>query len=237
MSGEQGAPRQRWRLTLRVPACAAPGERPAGARAWSDALLAAGLPVAVAPGGEHARVTPAAALPLGISGEREIVDVLLADRLPVAEVRARLAAALPADVELVDIHDVWLGAPAAPAAVRAADYRVTAAGALAAAVRAAAANLLAAPSLRRERQREKRTTTYDLRPLLDRLEVVAWDDGAPGGPAGILRMRLRHAPEAVGRPEEVLAALAEVVGSCLETRSIVRERVLLEGEPGDRTGE
>lgn len=235
--GEAGTPRQRLRLTLRVPASTAPGDRPSGARAWSEALLRAGLPVVLAPGGGHPRVTLAAALPLGISGEREIVDVFLAERLPVAEVRTRLAAVLPSDVELVGIHDVWLGAPAAPAAVRAAEYRVEAAGATATAVRAAAAGLLAARSLPRERRREKRATTYDLRPLLDRLEVGPWDDDAPGGPAGVLRMRLRYGPETVGRPDEVLAALAEAVGSRLEARSIVRERVILEGEPDGGPGE
>ena len=237
MNGEPGAARQRWRLVLRVPASSFPGERPSSARGWSDSLLAGGLPLALAGSGRQPRVTPAAALPLGISGEREIVDVYLAERLPVAEVRARLEAALPSDVTLVDLHDVWLGAPAAPATVRAADYRVEAAGAAGtavaeAAVVAAAARLLAASSLPRERRREKRTTSYDLRPLLDRLEVSAWDDGAPGGRAGTLRMRLRHGPEAVGRPEEVLAALDEAIGSRLEARSIVRERVVLEGEPG-----
>ena len=237
MNGEPGPPRQRWRLILRVPASSYPGERPSGARGWSDSLLAAGLPMAFGAGGRQPRVTPAAALPLGIAGEREIVDVYLAERLPVADVRARLEAALPADVELVGLHDVWLGAPAAPAMVRAADYRVEAGGAAGVplagvAVIEAAARLLASSSLPRERRREKRTTSYDLRPLLDRLEVSSWDDHSPGGPAGILRMRLRHEPETVGRPEEVLAALSEAIGTRLEARSIVRERVVVEGEPG-----
>jgi len=234
MTADMGTPRQRWRLTLRVPAAAVPGERPAGARAWSEAVLAAGLPAVVGPGDGQARVTPAAALPLGIAGEGEIVDVYLAGRLPVAEVRARLAAALPADVVLVDIHDVWLGAPAAPAAVVAADYRVAAAGAPAAAVRAAVAALLGASALPRVRRREKRALAYDLRPLLELLEVAEWDDAAPGGPAGVLRMRLRHAPETVGRPEEVVAALAEASGAALHPRSIVRERLILAGEPETR---
>ncbi len=234
---ELGTPRQRLRLTLRVPASTAPGDRPSGARAWSDALVRAGLPVAIAPGSGHPRVTPAAALPLGISGEREIVDVLLAERLPVAEVRTRLTPVLPSDVELVSIHDVWLGAPAAPAAVRAAEYRMEASGATGAAVRAAVAGMLAARSLPRERQREKRATSYDLRPLLHRLEVGRWDDDASGGPAGVLWMRLRHGPEAAGRPDEVLAALALAAGCRLEGRSIVRERVILEGEPDDEPAE
>jgi radical SAM-linked protein len=232
VNGEPGAPRQRWRLVVRVPASSFPGERPSGVRGWSDALLAAGLPIAMGPGGRGPRVTPAAALPLGVSGEREIVDLYLAERLPIADLRSRLDAALPAGVVLVDLHDVWLGAAAAPAAVRAAEYRVEAAGAPEAAVRAAVASLLAAPSLPRERRREKRTVSYDLRPLVERLEVSGWEDAPAGGPAGTLWMRLRHGPETAGRPEEVLAAVAELVGSRLDLRSIARDRLVLEDEPG-----
>jgi hypothetical protein len=94
-------------------------------------------------------------------------------------------------------------------------------------IRAAIERILGARSLPRERRREKRTSTYDLRPLLERLEVLRWGDAAPGGPAGVLWMRLRHEPEAVGRPEEVLAALAEESGMRLERGRIVRERLLL----------
>lgn len=177
-------------------------------------------------------MTPAAGLPLGVAGEREVVDIFLAERLPVAVVRARLAAALPADVTLVDLHDVWVGALAAPAAVRAADYRVEARGAPEAAIRAAIDRLLGARSLPRERRREKRTTAYDLRPLIDRLDVAHWDDDAVGGPAGVVTMRLRHLPEAVGRPEEVMAALAEELGGRLEPGRIVRERLVLDDAGG-----
>ncbi len=229
----EDAARQRWRLVLRVPAASLPGERPSGVGAWSDSLVMAGLPLAIA-GGRGPRVSAAAPLPLGIRGEREIVDVYLAERLPIADVRARLEAGLPAGVTLLDLHDVWLGGPAAPAAVRAADYRIEAAGAAGAVIGAAVARLLAAASLPRERPREKRTVRYDLRPLIEQLEVRAWQDATPGGPAGVLGMRLRHGPEATGRPEEVLAALADEAGTPLDARTIVRERLVL--DEGRRKG-
>jgi radical SAM-linked protein len=237
MNGEPGAPRQRWRLVLRVQSSNEPGQRPSGSRGWADSLLAAGLPVSFTSGGRQPRVTPAAALPLGIAGEREIVDVFLAERLPIADVRARLQAALPAEVALVDLFDVWVGAPAAPAAARFADYRVEATGAPEATVRSAVERVLAARSLPRERRREKRTSAYDLRPLVERLEVWRWDDAAPGGPAGVLRMRLRHESDAVGRPEEVMAALAEVSAASLQAGQITRERLLLGGEPEHPAGD
>jgi hypothetical protein len=45
-------------------------------------------------------------------------------------------------------------------------------------------------------------------------------------------MTLRHDPEkGVGRPEEVLAALGERVGTALGTASLVRERLVLADPP------
>ncbi len=223
-------PRQRWRLFLRIPAAATPGELPGGTRGWADALDRAGLPVVPASGGGRARAIAAAQLPLGIAGEREVVDMVLSERLPVFDVRARLADALPSGVTLVDLCDVWLGAPAAPAALRAADYRVDAAGPRAVVVEAAVRALMVAHALPAERRRENRVSAYDLRPLILALSVATWDDGLPGGPAGVLRMRLRHATEAVGRPEAVLEALGRAEGSII-ARAIVRERLILADEP------
>lgn len=219
-----GVPRQRWRLYVAQPA-ATEAERRAGpgARGLAGVLAASGLPLGEAGRG---RVVAAAPLPLGVAGEREVVDVLLVERRSVAEVRAAVVAALPPGWTLVGLHDVWVGAPAAPAAVVAADYRVEVAGVPAAPLAEAARALLAAATLPRVRRREKRPTSYDLRPLLLGLEVRP----AAGGVGATLAMRLRHAPDAVGRPEEVIAALAEppspIAGS-LTARTVVRERLVM----------
>jgi len=222
-------PRQRWRLYVAQPAAATPSEQAGGARGWGAILVSAGLPIA----GESAsrgRVVPAAPLPLGIAGEREVVDVVLAERLPVASVREAVRSALPSGWSLVGIHDVWLGAPAAPAAVIAADYRVVVAGSSRIRLEAAARALLAAATLPRERRREKRTTAYDLRPLL-----VALGTRAAGATGVTLWMRLRHGPDAVGRPEEVVAALGEPPAPPLEAPpevvEIVRERLVMADDP------
>ena len=222
-------PRQRWRLYIAVPAASSPDDGPAGVRGWAGILAASGLPLAADASG-RGRVVPAAPLPLGIAGEREVVDAYLAERLPVAVVRAAVAAVVPAGWTLVDLHDVWTGAPAAPAAVAAAEYRVVAAGAARWEVEGAVLTLLAAGALPRERRREKKTTRYDLRPMLLALDVRSSDA------AGVtLGMRLRHGPEAVGRPEEVVAALGEppapALAEPLVVRSIVRERLVLSDDP------
>jgi radical SAM-linked protein len=182
--------------------------------------------------GGRPRIAPAAPLPVGIAGEREIVDLYLAERLPSAEVRSAVTRALPGGWALVDLHDVWVGGPAAPAAVVAADYRALVSGSPRRAIEGAVLALLGAATLPRERRREKRTVAYDLRPVILRLEVRAGGlDGA------LLAMRLRHAPDAVGRPEEVVAALglppAPPLPEPLTLRSVVRERVVTADEAED----
>ncbi len=218
-----------------MPAVHVPGELPAGAGAWASLLEGSGLTLAGEPG--RGRVAPAAQLPLGFAGEREILDVILGTRLPLVEVRERIRAALPAPVELVDLHDVWVGAPSASSAVFAADYRVELAGVPASVIRLGAESLLAASSLPRERHREKKTQAFDLRPLIVSLSVAAAvppASAAPDAAMAILQVRLRHRPDAVGRPEDVVSALGEppappLVG-VLHVLGIVRERLLLAGD-------
>jgi hypothetical protein len=158
-----------------------------------------------------------------------VVDLSLAERLPVHAVRAAVAAILPAGIALVDLFDVWVGAASAPAAVVAADYRALVAGPARWEVEGAVLELLGAASLPRERRREKKTTTYDLRPLILGL-VVRWSNRS-----GVtLAMRLRHAPDAVGRPEDVVAALADPpasLGGPPVLLSLVRERLVMADDP------
>ncbi len=200
-----------------------------GAPGWATILGPAGLPLA-GQGGTRVRVAQAAPLPLGIAGEREVVDVYLADRRTVAQVREAVVGALPPGWLLVDLHDVWVGAPTSAASVVAADYRVLVAGETRWALEGAALALLAAASLPRERRRDTRTTAYDLRPLLLDLRVRSG-----GGEGMTLGMRLRHAPDGVGRPEDVVAALGEPpaspVPSSLVVRAMVRERLVMAGDP------
>jgi radical SAM-linked protein len=221
-------PRQRWRIAFARDA-AGPDQTGTSARAPLEAAIAAtGLPVALGRGQGTAarpRVVLAAPLPAGMSGEHELADAFLTERLPRADVWASLAATFPTGHRLVDLHDVWLGAPTLTACLAAADYRVEVTGATPDEVERACAAVLAAPALTRSRTKgEGRVVTYDLRPLLIELSAAPAADGLP---AALIRMRLRMTPDgAAGRPDEVVRAVADAGAGELAIVRTVRERLL-----------
>jgi radical SAM-linked protein len=223
--GAGGEPRQRWRLAFRRSAGDASESPRDFIPDWLDRLAATGLPLASRGGGRaRTALTLGAPLPIGMPAERELADLLLAERLPAWQVRRAVTEALPRGCDLVELCDVWLGAPPLAGTIVGADYRVELApdgdpGANL--VRDAADALLAEPSLRRVRQKGGRDVTYDLRPLIAGIEVV-------GGPPTVVRIRARFDPErGSGRPDEVLAALSDRLGRPVAAAETVRERLLL----------
>ena len=197
------------------------------ADAWEEALARSGLPVAWTDAATpRIRLSFGAPLPVGVAGEAELIDLYLTGRWPTWRVREQLSAWLPAGWTLVDLYDVWLAGPALPGRIVAADYRIALGGAVTpAAVEAACARLLAARSIPRERMKGGASVQYDLRPLLADVAMVA------AGPPVVVRARTRFHPElGTGRPDEVVAALADAAGEPLETASIVRERLVLADE-------
>ena len=222
-------PAQRWRLVLARDASGEPAQREQQA-GWEAALADSGLPLA---GLDLPRPRPrfalAAPLAAAIPGEAELLDVFLVERLPAWRVREALAVSLPPGWRLVEAYDVWLGEAALPGRVIASVYRArlssAGAGSDAARLRTAAAALLGAPTLVRERRKGEGSVSYDLRPFIGGLDVEEW------GQVVVLRMTLRHDPEkGVGRPDEVLAALGEAAGTALDPLELVRERIEL-GDP------
>jgi radical SAM-linked protein len=186
---------------------------------WERTVRRAGLPLSYTQGFHPGpKIQLASALPLGFIGRAEIVDMWInesggqLDR-PYKEI---LQPAAPpglaiSSVEVVDEHS-----PALQTQVVSAEYEVTLLepGDGPGLVKSISA-LLGAASLSRER----RGKTYDLRPLIESLELL------PGDGAGALRLRMRLAARegATGRPEEVLDALHIP----FETTRIERTRLIL----------
>ena len=150
-------------------------------------------------GRARARVAFGAPLSAGLVAEAELADIVLTEFEPTWRVRECLEARLPPGWQLVDLYDVWLGAPALAGQVVAADYRIEVVGAGVAEVAPAVVALLVADRLPRERQKGTATVTYDLRPLVDTIE--AGRSGAAGrgpGPDPV-PPGTRHGPAGGGR--------------------------------------
>ena len=193
--------------------------------AWERTILESGLPIAwTETDRPRPRISFGAPLPVGVAAERELIDVVLTERLPVWHVREAFAGRTPPGWSIAELHDVWLAGPPLAGRVVAADYRIELAGeGLDAEVVAGAIDrLYAARSIPRLRAKGGGTVEYDLRPLLMGLELVGTDRPVT------IRARTRfHAELGTGRPEEVVGALGDALGRPLDAASIVRERLLL----------
>lgn len=220
-------PRQRWRIVFARPSPSDRSHREL-VEAWIADLAAGSLPLPRSAGRPRPPLAFAAPLPHGVVARRELADLWLAERLPIASVRSAVLETIPAELELRDLHDVWLGAPALAASLIAAEYRVDLSGIPEDGMerlRAAAERLLAAPALERERARGSGTVRYDLRPLVDDVSVDR-------GSRSLLIRTAFHPERGAGRPEEVLAALTDLDpdGPLPPARAITRERLILAGE-------
>jgi radical SAM-linked protein len=240
--------RQRWRLVFARGEAARYLSHLDAVHLWERAFRRGEIPLATTEGfNSRPKLIFAAPLQLGMLAEHELADLYLSERLTAPDMRRRLTDGMPSGYDVVDLYDVWVGAPALAPQLVAADYRTSLFSVEPGPLEAAIARLLAATALPRERHREKKTIAYDLRPLLLDARVRAPDPAAitpetAGLPVSGLWLRLRHAQDGgSGRLEEVIAALAEVVdppadpaadapAAALESVLAVRERLWLAGE-------
>ena len=218
--------RQRWRIVFARGDEARFLSHLDAVRSWERAFRRGEIPVATSEGfSPRSRLVFAAPLQLGMLAEHELADLYLAERLTAPGLRARLVESMPRGYTVVELHDVWSGAPALAPRLVAADYRMTLLNVEPARLQSAVERLMAAQELPRERRKESRVVRYDLRPLLLDLRAGPPDAealppggaeaglaGAAGAAAG-LWMRLRHSQNlGSGRPDEVVAALAAELG-------------------------
>jgi len=188
------------------------------ARAWERAIRRSRLPLVYSQGfNPQPRIQFAAALPLGFTGEAEIVDIYLSVPVAVGDIVKRLAAAMPAGVHLRQAEEVDLRGPALQALVDRAEYRVEVEAAEPATAFEMRLQAFAArPEAWRERRKGKETARYDLRPL-----VLALTYRGQSELGHSFETLMRTAPGATGRPDELLAELG--LGEAL--RQITRTRL------------
>jgi radical SAM-linked protein len=211
--------KQRWRLVFAREEEARYLSHLDAVKGWERAFRRGEIPVATSEGfSPRPKLVFAAPLQLGMLAEHELADLFLAEKLTAPDLRERLVSGMPRGYRLLDLHDVWIGAPALAPRLAAADYRMTMLNVERSRLAAAAERLMAAEKLPRERRKETKTTSYDLRALLLELrvgapEAAALPPDAAGTPAAGLWMRLRHSQAlGSGRADEVVAALAEEMG-------------------------
>ena len=190
-------------------------------RTWERAFRRAGLPLAYSQGfNPRPRFQMAAALPVGVSGQAELLDIWLVDCLDPDAVLDRLRPVLPRGLEVLDAVEADLGAPSLQSRMRAADYQaVIRSREPVAAMRARVQALLGMPSIPRQRHHKGKLQSYDLRPFIQKLTVEPGQEGTQ-----ILLMRLQASPQGAGRPDEIL----DVLGLSLCPHLVQRTNLCLE---------
>ncbi len=187
---------------------------------WERTIRRAGLPLLYTQGFHPGpRLQLASALPLGVIGRREIVDMWLEDgaALSSQEYIERIQPCAPPGLTVLSAEAVEERSPALQTQVSAAEYEVTLLDPLQEAEATALPGKIEALLQAETLPAERRGKAYDLRPLIEAVTLL--------GPAKLF-MRLAAREGATGRPEAVL----EILGIPFEATRIERTRLLLKGE-------
>ena len=169
-------------------------------RLWERAMRRADLPLSYSQGFHpQPKISIAAALPLGFSSLGEVLDVRFNEELATQEIIARLAGSLPKDIQITQVESVDERAPALQTQVLSAEYQVhltePVTGSL---LKRAIEEIKSSTTLPRER----RGKFYDLRPLIELLDMETDANGKH-----CIFMTLAAREGAAGRPGEVLNIL------------------------------
>ncbi len=181
-------------------------------RLWKRALRRAKVPLAYSKGfNPQPKISIAAPLPVGFTGEEEVMDILLEHPVSLASFAKSVKKEIPPGITLKEVREVYMALPSLQSQVRFAEYAVSSLDGEE--VGSKVEELLAAEAIPRERRGKE----YDLRPLIDDLRL----EGSS------LWMRLKHDAQGAGRPDEVLAALGvERAGKAIHrTRLIFASQV------------
>lgn len=183
------------------------------ARAWERTFRRADLALAYSAGyNPRPRINFGLALPLGCTSQADLADVWLAEPIEPGQLAQRLQAAAPPGLHIVQAQALAEHGPKLQALIQAAEFEVP----TPAASRQGLEDRIAAMLSAGELQRERRGKAYDLRPLIQDLEMR--EDGK-------LWMQLTAGPAGVGRADEVLRALELAAEEFTphRTRLILRE--------------
>ncbi len=168
---------------------------------WERYLRRARVPVAYSQGFHpQPKIQQAAPLPLGFLSRNDLLDVWLeAENLSASQLFDLLTQTGQPGIEIVTAEEMEVLSPALPSRMRSSLFQVTLLDALyPAGLLSRIQAVLACSQILRER----RGKTYDLRPLIECIELL---------PASVqpcqIRLQLACREAATGRPDEVVGAL------------------------------
>lgn len=180
---------------------------------WERAARRAELPLAYSQGFHpQPKMSIAAALPLGFSSRCEVLDMRLERDIPLEGLRDTLQETLPSGIRVLSVEQVDERAPALQTQVVSAEYEVTLTETGSGSdLKRRLDSVMDAESIIRTRRGKQ----YDLRPLIETLEMPS---------EGKIRMKLSAKEGATGRPEEVLDEL----GIAFEETRIERTHLIFQ---------
>jgi len=193
-------------------------------RTFERAIRRAKLPLAYSQGFHpHPKLNLGAALPLGIISRCEVADVWLEQPVPPADILQALQAASPEGLRILAAQPADTHTPALQTRIASAEYQIhwhpedkplDLEGRV--------ETLLAQAEIIRQRRKK----TYNLRPLIEEMEV---HPGSESEPQLFLRVCLQ--PGKTGRPDEVLRAM----GLDPYQPDIIRTAFHLKPDPAEET--
>jgi radical SAM-linked protein len=192
-------------------------------RLWQRAFNRAGIEIAYSTGfTPHPRISLAAPLPLGVTSEAELMDIVIVKGVAPQFFVSALNQQLPSGLRVDKVFPISPDLPSLQSQITQAEYKVeleTAAGP--ADIQTAINNMLALEHLPWQHQRDTGPHLYDLRLLIDTLWMIDWQP-----PVGTIGMRLQCNSQGSGRPEQVAAAL----GFTKRPQYILRTQLILQSK-------
>ncbi|MCA1710768.1 MAG: TIGR03936 family radical SAM-associated protein [Actinobacteria bacterium] len=172
------------------------------ARAFERALRRAQVPMAYSAGfSPHPKISWVGAAPTGVASEAEYVELGLAERVDLEQLRLALDDSLPVGIDVEEVVEAPTGT-SLPDRIQASRWEIRLPGVDAADALRAGAAFLAAAEVPVERLTKNGMRTLDARAAVVSLRVE-------DAPCAILHLVVRHVTPAV-RPDDVLSGLRSV---------------------------
>jgi radical SAM-linked protein len=203
------------------------------ARVLERAVRRAGLPMAHSAGfSPHPKISWMGASPTGVASEAEYVEIGLTAPMDPDEVRARLDASLPPDLDILDA--VVAGPGALADRLEASAWQLRLPGASAADAESAVTAFLAETEVLVSRRTKDGSRELDARAAVVSIIATPAESASGDHPCAILHTVVRHTTPVV-RPDDVLAALRAVAALDLDAPMVATRLAQgpLRGATGD----